>query len=48
MPTSGYHSHNTNRVTLKMEGKINLDGELLQVAQAATISASEPLAFLRL
>ena len=48
MPASGYHSHNTNRVTLKMEGKINLDGELLQVAQAATISASEPLAFLRL
>ena len=48
VPTSGYHSHNTDRVTLKMSGKINLDGELLEVAQAATISASEPLAFLRL
>ena len=31
-----------------MSGKINLDGALLEVAHAATISASEPLAFLRL
>jgi diacylglycerol kinase (ATP) len=48
IPASGYHSHNASRIRLAMEGKINLDGELLEVAGALDISASEPLAFLRL
>jgi len=48
IPASGYHSHNANRIRLTMEGKINLDGELLEVAGALDVSASEPLAFLRL
>ena len=46
--TSGYHSHNANKITLEMAGKINLDGEVLEVAQGVAISASEPLEFLRL
>jgi diacylglycerol kinase (ATP) len=45
---SGYHSHNANKITLEMAGKINLDGEVLEVAQGVAISASEPLGFLRL
>ena len=48
VPASGYHSHNADRITLEMCGKVNLDGELLEVAHAVTISASEPLQFLRL
>ena len=48
IPASGYNSHNANRIKLVMEGKINLDGELLEVAGAVDISASVPLEFLRL
>ena len=48
VPASGYISHNASRIRLKMEGKINLDGELLDVAEALEISASIPLEFLRL
>ena len=45
---SGYHSHNAHKLTLEMAGKINLDGEVLEVAQGVAMSASEPLEFLRL
>jgi diacylglycerol kinase (ATP) len=48
IPAFGYNSHNANRITLEMHGKINLDGELLQVTGAVDISASVPLEFLRL
>lgn len=48
VPASGYRSHNANAIRLAMEGKINLDGELLDVAGTAEIRASAPLAFLRL
>ena len=48
VPTSGYRSHNANRIGLAMTGKINLDGELVDVTEAAQISASVPLEFLRL
>jgi diacylglycerol kinase family enzyme len=48
VPASGYFSRNANRIRLEMEGKINLDGELLEVAEALDISASMPLEFLRL
>ncbi len=48
IPASGYNSHNANRIRLAMAGKINLDGELLEVAGAVDITASAPLQFLRL
>jgi hypothetical protein len=48
VPTSGYNSHNADRIRLQMAGIINLDGELLDVADAVEISASIPLEFLRL
>lgn len=48
VPASGYNSHNANRIRLEMDGKINLDGELLEVVGAVDISASVPLDFLQL
>jgi hypothetical protein len=45
---SGYRSHNANTLTLEMEGKVNLDGELLEAGKVVNISASAPLEFLRL
>ncbi|MCB1688145.1 MAG: hypothetical protein KDI33_06655 [Halioglobus sp.] len=48
VPASGYRSHNADRLGLAMSGKINLDGELVDVAKTAQISASAPLEFLRL
>jgi len=48
VPERGYHSHNADRVALAMTGKLNLDGELLDIASGAVISASPALAFLRL
>ena len=47
-PASGYNSHNADRIRLEMDGKINLDGELLVVAGVVEISASTTLEFLRL
>jgi diacylglycerol kinase family enzyme len=48
VPGSGYHSHNADRITLAMDGTINLDGELLAVAGKVEITASPTLEFLRL
>jgi len=48
VPASGYYSHNADRVSLELEGTLNLDGELLQIAGVVNISASPPLEFLRL
>ncbi len=48
VPASGYRSHNADRLGLAMSGKINLDGELVDVAHNARITASPPLEFLRL
>ena len=48
VPTSGYNSHNADRIRLEMDGKINLDGELLEVAGVVEVSASPTLEFLRL
>jgi diacylglycerol kinase (ATP) len=48
VPAFGYNSHNANRITLEMDGKINLDGELLQVVGTVEISAIAKLEFLRL
>ena len=48
IPSSGYNSHNANQIKLQMAGKVNLDGELLEVADSVEISASANLEFLRL
>lgn len=48
VPASGYHSHNADTIQLAMTGKINLDGELVDVAETVAISASPALEFLRL
>jgi diacylglycerol kinase (ATP) len=48
VPQSGYRSHNADALHLAMTGKINLDGELVEVAESAQINASVPLEFLRL
>ncbi|HEY6130693.1 MAG TPA: diacylglycerol kinase family protein [Halioglobus sp.] len=48
VPASGYHSYNAAGIRLEMEGKINLDGEILDVTGALEITASTPLEFLRL
>tara|TARA_R110000823_G_scaffold119998_9_gene244387 strand:+ start:7338 stop:8300 length:963 start_codon:yes stop_codon:yes gene_type:complete len=47
-PANGYHSHNAERLQLAIEGKINLDGELLDAGGTLAISASRPFRFLRL
>jgi hypothetical protein len=46
IPASGYYSHNASKVRLTMTGKLNLDGEILEVNGDADISASAPLQFL--
>jgi len=48
VPANGYHSHNANTLRLEMNGKINLDGELIDVAGMVHIEASDPFEFLRL
>ena len=48
VPASGYLSHNADRVTLELNGTLNLDGELLEIAGKVAISASPTLEFLRL
>lgn len=48
VPASGYRSHNADQIRLAMTGKINLDGELVDVAETVAIDASAALEFLRL
>ena len=48
VPASGYRSHNTDRICLKMQGKLNLDGEIMEVDGVIDISASPALEFLTL
>ena len=48
VPASGYHSFNAQELQLDMQGKVNLDGEILEVSGKVHISASQPLEFLRL
>jgi hypothetical protein len=45
---NGYHSHNAGRVTLDLQGKLNLDGEILLANGPVEITASPRLEFLRL
>jgi diacylglycerol kinase (ATP) len=46
IPTSGYFSHNAGSIRIELDGKLNLDGEILVVNGPAQISASQPLRFL--
>ena len=45
---NGYHSHNAQRVTLDLQGRLNLDGEILTTNGPVVITASRRLEFLRL
>jgi diacylglycerol kinase (ATP) len=46
VPESGYISHNADKIRLQLDGKLNLDGEILVAKGRVDISASRPLAFL--
>ncbi len=48
IPASGYFSHNAGYVRLELDGKLNLDGEILEPDGPVQITASTPLEFLRL
>jgi diacylglycerol kinase (ATP) len=51
VPDAGYHSHRATRVTLEMDGRFNLDGEIVAVSRTegpVVITAAGPLRFLRL
>jgi len=48
VPQSGYISHNAHTVRIELDGKINLDGEILVANGPVDISASIPLEFLKL
>lgn len=46
VPESGYFSHNADRIRLQLDGKLNLDGEILVAEGLVDISASARLDFL--
>ncbi len=48
VPASGYFSHNADTITLMLQGKLNLDGEIIEVNGPVRISASPSLEFLKL
>jgi diacylglycerol kinase family enzyme len=48
VPEQGYFSHNGTRVTLDMEGSLNLDGEIIEASGSVRITATEQLEFIRL
>jgi diacylglycerol kinase family enzyme len=48
VPEQGYFSHNAAAITLTMEGKLNLDGEILAADGGITVTATEHLEFIRL
>lgn len=48
VPGSGYISHNADEIQFELEGKLNLDGEILVADGPVTISASPTLDFLTL
>lgn len=48
VPAQGYFSHNADSITLFMEGKVNLDGEIIDVTDRVEISATGALEFLQL
>ncbi len=48
VPESGYFSHNASTIRLQLDGKLNLDGEILVAKGPVDISAIGPLDFLTL
>ena len=48
VPASGYFSHNVDTLGLSLQGKLNLDGEILDVDGEVGISASRQLEFIAL
>ena len=48
VPESGYISHNADRIRLHLDGKLNLDGEILVTQGQVDIIASPNLDFLKL
>lgn len=46
VPASGYRSHNGQRLDITLDGKLNLDGEILAVSGAVAITATDELEFL--
>jgi hypothetical protein len=48
VPESGYFSHNAHRIRLHLDGKLNLDGEILVANGPVDISASTAMEFLTL
>lgn len=48
VPASGYFSHNVNSLRLQLQGKLNLDGEILLAEGEVAISASRELEFITL
>lgn len=48
VPASGYHSHNAGELELILDGKLNLDGEILETVGPVKVSATRKLAFLTL
>jgi diacylglycerol kinase family enzyme len=48
IPESGYMSHNAANIRLQLDGKLNLDGEILVAKGPVDINASDPLDFLTL
>jgi hypothetical protein len=47
VPEQGYFSHNADLISLFMEGKVNLDGEILEVSGQLDITATNALEFLQ-
>ena len=47
VPEQGYFSHNADRIELTMEGKVNLDGEIMDVNGELVIDCTAALEFLR-
>ena len=48
VPASGYFSHNVDRLRLQLQGKLNLDGEILEADGEVAITASRELEFIAL
>ncbi len=48
VPSSGYISHNAYNIRIELDGKLNLDGEILEANGPVEISTSKPLEFLKL
>jgi len=48
LPAEGFFSYNADYVTLTIEGKLNLDGEILEATGSVSVSASQAFEFLKL